>query len=137
MGALSVGQYGQMVKHPPDWWPAEGQEPDPRWSLANERTVLAYSRTALAFVVAGLAVAGSRRIADTPWWLAVLGLPLLLVGVGVGLAGRRRFLEAQKAMRTGEPLGPPVVAALLPVLIAVIAAMGTVLATVAVFAGPT
>ncbi len=114
----------------------EGQEPDPRWSLANERTVLAYSRTALAFVVAGLAVAGSRRIADTPWWLAVLGTPLLLIGVGVGLAGGRRFLAIQRAMRTGEPLGVPVVAALLPVLIAVIAAVGCVLATVAVFAGP-
>ena len=133
---LSVGQYGEVGKHPPDWWPAEGQEPDPRWSLANERTVLAYSRTALAFVVSGLAVAGSRRIADTPWWLAMLGIPLLLVGAGVGMAGRRRFLQAQRAMRTGEPLGPPVVAALLPVLIAVIAAIGCVLATVAVFAGP-
>ena len=131
-----VGQYDQVRKHPPDWWPAEGQEPDPRWSLANERTVLAYGRTALAFVVAGLAVAGSRRVADTPWWLAMLGIPLLLVGGGVALAGSRRFLEAQRAMRTGEPLGPPVVAALLPVLIAVIAAVGCVLAIVAVFAAP-
>jgi len=61
---------------------------------------------------------------------------LLLVGGGVALAGSRRFLEAQRAIRTGEPLGPPVVAALLPVLIAVIAAVGCVLAIVAVFAVP-
>jgi putative membrane protein len=132
----SLGQYDEVVKHRPDWWPAEGREPDATWSLANERTVLAYTRTALAFVVAGLAVAGSRRIADTPWWLAMLGIPLLLIGAGVGLAGGRRFLAVQRTMRTGEPLGAPVVAALLPVLIAVIAAVGCVLATVAVFAGP-
>lgn len=134
---MPVGQYDGVVKRPPDWWPAEGEEPDPRWSLANERTVLAYSRTALAFVVTGLAVAGSRRIADTPWWLAMLGIPLLLIGVSVGLAGSRRFLSVQRAMRTGEPLGPPVLAALLPLLIAVIAAVGCVLATVVVFAAPT
>jgi putative membrane protein len=121
-------------KQPPDWWPEEGEEPDPRWSLANERTVLAYGRTALAFVVAGLAVAGSRRIADTPWWLAILGIPLLLIGAGVGLAGGRRFLAVQRSMRTGQALGPPVVAALLPILIAAIAAVGCVLATVVVFA---
>jgi putative membrane protein len=130
------GQYDEVVRHQPDWWPAEGQEPDPRWSLANERTVLAYSRTALGFIVAGLAVAGSRRIADTPWWLAVLGLPLLLMGAAVGLAGSRRFLRTQRAMRTGAPLGAPVLAALLPILIAVIAAVGGILAAVAVFAGP-
>lgn len=104
--------------------------------MANERTVLAYSRTALAFVVAGLAVAGSRRIADTPWWLAMLGIPFLLIGVAVGIAGRRRFLVVQRAMRTEAPLGPPIVAALLPVLVAVIAAAGCILAAVAVFANP-
>ncbi len=104
--------------------------------MANERTVLAYSRTALAFVVAGLAVAGSRRIADTPWWLAILGIPFLLIGVAVGIAGGRRFLAVQRAMRTEAPLGPPVVAALLPVLVAVIAAVGCILAAVAVFANP-
>ena len=125
-----------MVRHRPDWWPAEGQEPDPRWSLANERTVLAYSRTALAFVVAGLAVAGSRRIADTPVWLAMLGIPLLAMGSAIAWAGGRRFLAIQRAMRSGEPLGAPTVAALLPVLTAAVAAIGCVIAAVAVFAGP-
>lgn len=117
-----------------DWWPAEGEEPDPRWSLANERTVLAYSRTALAFVVAGLAVAGSRPVADAPGWLAAIGIPLLLVGALVGLAGRRRFLTVERALRSGEPLGAPVVAALLPGLVALIALVGCVLAGVAILA---
>jgi len=37
------------------WWPTDGDEPDPRWTLANERTLLAYERTALGLLVAGLA----------------------------------------------------------------------------------
>ena len=113
------------------WWPTEGQEPDPRWSLANERTLLAYSRTALAFIVAGLAIAGSRSVADTSIWFAALGLPLIVVGGVVALGGRRRFLATQRAMRTGMPLGAPVVAAILPIAIAVIAVVGLIIATVA------
>ena len=35
---------------------SEGTEPDPRFTFANERTFLAWSRTALALVVAGLGV---------------------------------------------------------------------------------
>ena len=38
---------------PPD---DDGTEPDPRFTFANERTFLAWSRTALALVVAGLGV---------------------------------------------------------------------------------
>ncbi len=34
----------------------DGTEPDPRFTFANERTFLAWSRTALALVVAGLGV---------------------------------------------------------------------------------
>ena len=113
---------------------SRGEEPDPRWSLANERTLLAYSRTALAFVVAGLAVAGSRSFADTSRWFAALGLPLILVGAVVAVGGGRRFLATQRSMRTGAPLGAPVVAALLPLATALIAVVGAIIATVAALA---
>ncbi|MET1000460.1 MAG: DUF202 domain-containing protein, partial [Acidimicrobiia bacterium] len=33
-----------------------GRDPDPRFSYANERTFLAWNRTALALIAAGLAV---------------------------------------------------------------------------------
>ena len=36
---------------------AIGSDPDPRFTFANERTFLAWNRTALAFVAAGLAAA--------------------------------------------------------------------------------
>lgn len=131
-----VWQYGHVAaKDQAAWWPPEGEEPDPRWSLANERTLLAYSRTALAFIVAGLAVAGSRPIADTSFWFAALGLPLIPLGGVVALGGRRRFLATQRAMRTGEPLGAPVVAALLPFALALIAVVGAIVATIAALDG--
>ena len=44
-----------MNSHP-DQSQAEGAEPDVRFTFANERTFLAWSRTALALVVAGLGV---------------------------------------------------------------------------------
>ena len=34
----------------------DGVEPDPRFTLANERTFLAWVRTALAFIAGGIAV---------------------------------------------------------------------------------
>ena len=118
----------------PRWWPSEGEEPDPRWSLANERTLLAYERTSVGLVVAGLAVAGSHSVADAPAWLAAIGLPLIALGGAVALLGRRRFVRAQHAMRTGAPLPAPLVAAFLPWGVAVVAAGALVLAAVQLLA---
>jgi len=116
-----------MQRSSPGWWPTGGEEPDPRWSLANERTLLAYQRTALGLVVAGFAVTGSHSVADTPAWLAAAGLPLILLGAAVGLVGRQRFLAAQAAMREGRPLGAPSTAMFLPWGIAAVALLGLVL----------
>ncbi|MDP8936910.1 MAG: DUF202 domain-containing protein [Actinomycetota bacterium] len=108
----------------PRWWPSSGEEPDPRWTLANERTLLAYERTALGLLIAGLAVGGSRALAETPLWFSVIGLPLIVLGAAVAFEGRRRFLRTQKAMRNREPLGAPPVARFLPWGIAAVAALG-------------
>ena len=116
------------------WWTAEGVEPDPRWSLANERTFLAYNRTALALVVAGLAAAGSHVAADAPLWIALFGLPLLGLGAYVAVMGRHRLLEAQRAMRLGEPLPPPPLGTVLTVGIVAIAVVAAVAAVVSLVA---
>lgn len=112
------------------WWPHEGEEPDPRWSLANERTFLAYSRTALALVVSGLAIAGSQTIADVPNWFAALGVPLIALGAVVAITSRTRLVRAQRAMRTGEPLPAPNIASLLSIGIACVAFASVVVAMV-------
>lgn len=117
-----------MKSSGPGWWPTAGDEPDPRWTLANERTFLAYQRTALGLLVAGLAASGSRALAAAPLWLAALGIPFVVLGAAVALEGRRRFVTTQQAMRTGAPLEAPRVAAILPWGIAVIATVGGVAA---------
>ena len=91
---------------------------------------LAYERTALGLLVTGLAVAGSRAVADAPLWFSAMGVPLIVLGAAVAMEGRRRFLSAQRAMRTGEPLGAPAVAQFLPWGIAAVAVVGAVAALI-------
>lgn len=124
-----------MTRPTPPWWPTDGEEPDPRWSLANERTLLAYQRTGLGLLVAGFAVAGSRSIAEAPTWFAVIGLPLIVLGGVVAVEGRYRFLHAQRAMRNGDPLGLPRASRFLPWGIAAVATVGLVAAVVHLLTG--
>lgn len=83
---------------------------DARFLLANERTLLAWVRTALTFIAVGL---GLLAIVDRPG----RRLPaLLLLGVGAmtATAGLLRYLRADRAIRAGElpPTGrAPVVVA--------------------------
>ena len=119
-----------MADEPPRWWPSEGDEPDPRWSLANERTLLAYQRTALGLVVAGFAVAGSHAVTDTPAVLAALGLPLIALGAGAAVTGRTRYLATQRALRTGQSITAPRGAVLLPWGISTVAIVGLIAAAV-------
>jgi len=108
----------------------DDSEPDPRWSLANERTLLAYNRTALALVVAGIAVSGSHAVADVEFWLAATGLPLIALGAIVAGTASRRFTRVQAAMRAGDPLPLPRVAMLLPWGVAAVAVAALVAAAV-------
>lgn len=82
----------------------EGTEPDPRFTLANERTFLAWIRTALALVAGGigleafvprLAVAGLRQ---------VLAVSLVLLGSAVSAAAYARWTRVERALRRSEPL---------------------------------
>ena len=108
-----------------------GEDVDHRWSLANERTLLAYMRTAPSVLVAGLAIAGTGTVTDAPVWLAALGLPLVALCAIVAVSARRRFFAIHRAMSAGEPLSVPPLASTLPWAIAVVAALGLVLASVA------
>ncbi len=48
--------------------------PDPRFSLANERTVLAWLRTSLAFVAAGLGASTAAHLLQLTDLLVVSGM---------------------------------------------------------------
>ena len=89
------------------WWrddPAEGTEPDYRFTLANERTFLAWIRTSLGLLAGGVAV---RQLVD-PFGVAGArtALSLLAIGASVVLAagGYLRWVAVQRAVRRGEPL---------------------------------
>ena len=85
-----------------------GSEPDPRMTLANERTFLAWNRTALALVGGGLAAA---QLLDFESELIRLLVALPPIGLGGVLAfwSYRRWEANERALRLGEPLpgGPP------------------------------
>jgi putative membrane protein len=105
----------------------EGTEPDPRWTFANERTFLAWSRTALALVVAGLGVVQLLPpFPGVPWGRHVLGMPLIVFGAIVAVTAYREWTSSQRAMRRGEPLPRSVMPRLLSVIVAVMAVVSAV-----------
>jgi putative membrane protein len=96
---------------PRPWW-EQGEEPDYRATLANERTFLAWSRTALALLASAFAVV--KLIPGTPSVLR-LGLACYLIALSVGttVTGYLQWRSCQRRMRHGLPLGHSPVQALL------------------------
>ena len=81
-----------------------GEAPDYRFSLANERTFLAWIRTALGFLAAGV---GRDQLAPefaTPLIRQVLALLLCLFAGGLAIYGYLRWLQNEKAMRLKDDL---------------------------------
>jgi putative membrane protein len=110
---------------------SEGTEPDPRFTFANERTFLAWSRTALALVVAGLGVVQLLPpFPGVPWGRPVLGMPLIVFGAVVAVAAYGEWVRSQRALRLGRPLPRSVMPRLLAVVITVIAVMSAVVVLV-------
>ena len=109
-----------------------GDEPDPRFSFANERTFLAWVRTALGFVAAGVALAAVGRLGGGLGVEArVAALLLVLAGLVCGVGALVRWARNERALRLGEPL--PSSALLLAVtgIVVLAAAVALVLVTFA------
>jgi putative membrane protein len=79
-------------------------EPDPRWSLANERTALAWVRTSLALLAGGIGLTSLARVADLPRAVELLSAAICLLGALVGGSALRTYQQRDAAMRRGEPL---------------------------------
>lgn len=83
-----------------------GTDPDYRFTLANERTFLAWIRTSLALIAAGAAVTSLLPRLGAQGTRAALGLLLLLLGMTLAAASYRRWDRNERALRLGAPLPP-------------------------------
>jgi putative membrane protein len=107
-----------------------GEEPDPRFTFANERTFLAWNRTALALVAAGSAAAaflgdGAARL--------IVALPLIALGALLALTSYRRWEQVERAMRLGDPMPYSRMPQVIGISVAVLAVIAGVLAALGAF----
>jgi putative membrane protein len=108
------------------WW-EEGEEPDYRATLANERTFLSWSRTSLALLAGALAVLRLTDLAPYALRLALASY-LVLVSLATAVAGYVQWRTRQECMRRGESLGHTRAQAAL--LLALVVLVGLAVATV-------
>jgi putative membrane protein len=99
---------------------------DYRFLLANERTFLAYVRTALSLQVAGLGVLQFLTQGHDALRL-VLGTALVVVGSYVGLTGYHRFRANERTIRAGEDMPPARATTLIAVAVVAVPLVATVL----------
>lgn len=111
-------------------WYEQGEDPDYRFTLANERTFLAWIRTALGLLAAGVAFeqfGTGFRIAALRTTLSVL---LAVLGLAIAIGAYRHWARAERAMRLGEPLPRSRMLLLVAVTLSVVALGVTVLLVV-------
>lgn len=77
----------------------EDLDVDARFLLANERTLLAWVRTALTLIASGVAL---DQVADDVHGRIPMSLALVGAGVAAGAAGGVRFVAADRALRRHE-----------------------------------
>ncbi|MGI8392464.1 YidH family protein [Leucobacter sp. W1038] len=120
---------GQSRRFPASVY-AHGEEPDARFTLANERTFLAWIRTALAMIAAGVALELLGPAMHPAFRLAA---SLVLLGTGVALppfawAG---WMLTERALRLARPLPRSLIGPWLGLAVVV----AGVLAGIAILAG--
>jgi putative membrane protein len=85
-----------------DWVRSVGEDPDPRFTLANERTYLAWLTTSLGLLGIGLAV--GTLIPGKPVVLKGVAVLWILLAVLVLVRAVYRWYVLERAMRLGEAL---------------------------------
>jgi putative membrane protein len=83
-----------------------GVEPDPRFSLANERTFLAWIRTSLALVAAGVALE-ALGFPQSPGLRGAAAVIFILLGTGAAVRAWIGWMAAERALRRNVPLPAP------------------------------
>ncbi|WDZ87314.1 DUF202 domain-containing protein [Micromonospora cathayae] len=107
-----------------------GTRPDYRFSLANERTFLAWLRTGLALIAGGLAAAQFLPPLPLDHLREVIAIVLLLLGGTVAVRAVDHWARTERAIRLGEDLP----ASRFPAVLALTVGLGAALLVVAVLA---
>ncbi|MFI1096600.1 YidH family protein [Streptomyces sp. NPDC020917] len=119
IGRLRAARESVLLWFAPAKVQNEGTTPDYRFSLANERTFLAWIRTALALIGGGFAV--DQFLTDLSHWArAALALALLAAGVACTLRAVNHWVRCERAMRLGTNLPVSRFPAVLAVVVAVL-----------------
>lgn len=79
-------------------------ETDYRFTLANERTYLAYLRTSLACYAGGLSAVQFLDLGRDRWPARIIGIVLVCAGLATTAGAFRRWQLNSAAMRDGAPL---------------------------------
>ncbi|GIH27383.1 hypothetical protein Aph01nite_56930 [Acrocarpospora phusangensis] len=108
----------------------EGNEPDPRFTLANERTFLTWLSTSLALCAGGVAMAALPENLFVPWVRTLLAVVLVALAAFAALLAYPRWRQVQRALRRAEPLPPPRLAPIFGYGVALVALLALVLIVV-------
>jgi putative membrane protein len=118
----SVGRQGRRLER-------SGSDPEPRFTFANERTFLAWNRTALTLIAAGLAAAQFLKF-NLHGLRLIIAVPLIVLGAALALASFLHWEDSERAMRLREPLRYSWMPRVLTGGITVIALVGGILAVI-------
>lgn len=102
-----------------------GAEPDPRFTLANERTFLAWIRTSLALIASGVAVDAFITSLDSVTQRLVAAT-LVALGTACATSAFGRWMRTERALRHGRPLPGPRFAAVIGVVLGMLGVVVTV-----------
>lgn len=118
--------------HPPKAVRAVGEEPDYRFTLANERTFLAWIRTSLALLAGGVAVVQLVPNFSVPGGRHVLGFALIGLSIVIAVSSYRHWAQSERALRMGQPLPPSALPRILGAGVAVVSMVAFILVLVGV-----
>lgn len=84
-----------------------GDEPDVRFSLANERTALAWVRTALALIAGGITLTTVASLTSSPLLVHILSILASIAGGVLAVVALLSWQRNERALRLNQPLPPP------------------------------
>ena len=109
----------------PEWVYRAGGEPDPRFTLANERTFLAWVRTALALLAGGVGLEALHIPAQSGWRLSAAGV-LLVLGLLAIVQGWIGWARTERSLRLSKSIPGPTVGIVIAGGVLIAAALVTI-----------